>query len=291
MFWKYHIINKFGNNTIYFKCKIIYQIIIFLLKKDIYLLYFFFFKKKYNIEASSNNFNEVEIYLRKSVRNYMRKIFYSQLKITKYNTWLILFINLFSTDSKKNITKNKSNESYLRYRHIYNYLSPNQLKITMINKVIKYISVIPFYCVYYIFITGLFFEYITGSSNFITNIIPVDLLINFITKYIDIEKNIYSCFLKIYFYFLNWAIIYCEPLLSTNLKAILYIIFTSKTSFTFHQFYTIISFIIFLLSLTIWTRAAGPRVRLDQLSNYVFKKSTPLILFIILIIIIYKSTK
>jgi hypothetical protein len=86
MFWKYHLINKFNNNKLYFKCKIIYQIIIFLLKKDIYLLYFFFFKKKYNIDEIINTYNELEIYLKISVRNYMRKIFYSQLKITRYNT-------------------------------------------------------------------------------------------------------------------------------------------------------------------------------------------------------------
>ena len=44
---------------------------------------------------------------------------------------------------------------------------------------------------------------------------------------------------------------------------------------------------IYLLSLTIWTRAAGPRTRVDQLIAFTFKNIIPCIIFILIIIALF----
>lgn len=124
MFWRYHLINKFNNNNLYFKSRIIYQIIIFLLRKDIYYLFYKLNKKKSYIQETINIFNEKEAYVKKSIRNFMRKIFYSQLKITRCNSWFILYMAFFTTDRKKHITLKKANESFFRLKHLYHYLTP-----------------------------------------------------------------------------------------------------------------------------------------------------------------------
>jgi NADH:ubiquinone oxidoreductase subunit H len=48
----------------------------------------------------------------------------------------------------------------------------------------------------------------------------------------------------------------------------------------------IIGLQIFILILTIWTRASGPRTRIDQLNSYTWKKAFIHLLIIIVFIII-----
>lgn len=125
MVWKYHIANKNESNKLYFKSRVIHKILIFLLKNDLILLYYIFNKKKYNLDKKLNNFNELKYYAKKRVRSFMRKILYTQLKITKYNNWFILNIVLYTTFKKKNLLDKRAQETYFRFRHLYYYLVPS----------------------------------------------------------------------------------------------------------------------------------------------------------------------
>jgi hypothetical protein len=53
-------------------------------------------------------------------------------------------------------------------------------------------------------------------------------------------------------------------------------------------FLIIILSYIYLLSLSIWTRAAGPRIRIDHLAIIIFKYTLPFLILIIIIIILLK---
>jgi len=72
----------------------------------------------------------------------------------------------------------------------------------------------------------------------------------------------------------------------------LIIMWLKYLNISFIQFYLFLVLILYLLCLTIWTRAAGPRVRLDQLAAFVFKNSVPILIGLtIIIIIIYLILK
>jgi hypothetical protein len=55
----------------------------------------------------------------------MRKILYTQVRITRYKFWLILNIILYTTFKKKKVLQRKAQETYLRFRHLYYYLTPS----------------------------------------------------------------------------------------------------------------------------------------------------------------------
>ena len=125
MVWKYHLVNKFQRNKLYFKAKIIHQILVFLLKNDVIFLYYIRKKKKYNLGYRLNNYDELRYYVKKKVRSFMRKILYTQIRITRYKFWLILNIILYTTFKKKKVLQRKAQETYLRFRHLYYYLTPS----------------------------------------------------------------------------------------------------------------------------------------------------------------------
>ncbi len=125
MVWKYHLVNKFQRNKLYFKAKIIHQILVFLLKNDVIFLYYIRKKKKYNLGYRLNNYDELRYYVKKKIRSFMRKILYTQVRITRYKFWLILNIILYTTFKKKKVLQRKAQETYLRFRHLYYYLTPS----------------------------------------------------------------------------------------------------------------------------------------------------------------------
>lgn len=125
MVWKYHLVNKFQRNKLYFKAKIIHQILVFLFKNDVIFLYYIRKKKKYNLGYRLNNYDELRYYVKKKIRSFMRKILYTQARITRYKSWLILNIILYTTFKKKKVLQRKAQETYLRFRHLYYYLTPS----------------------------------------------------------------------------------------------------------------------------------------------------------------------
>lgn len=125
MVWKYHLVNKFQSNKLYFKAKIIHQILVFLFKNDVTFLYFIRKKKKYNLGYRLNNYDEIRYYVKKKIRSFMRKILYTQVRITRYKSWLILNIILYTTFKKKRVLERKAQETYFRFRHLYYYLTPS----------------------------------------------------------------------------------------------------------------------------------------------------------------------
>lgn len=126
MVWKYNIVSKFNKNSIYWNSRLISQILTFLYKRDVYLKYYRVKKNSFLklIDYSEFLDGEIELYLIKRSKNVRRKIFYSQLKITRLANWLFIYSITYNTYKIKKKIIIKFQESYFRLRHYYHYLSP-----------------------------------------------------------------------------------------------------------------------------------------------------------------------
>ena len=299
MVWKYNIQNKFNKNNIYLNSRMISQIITFLLKKDIYLLYFRKKKLKFNLKKNYNVFLNLELYLRKRVKNFMRKIFYSQLRITRLGEWFIINVVIFTTFKSKNKLLIKTNEVYFRLRHYYHYLTPklNQFKLFWATYIHALIAIV-FLCSC-IYLGGViaYYDFIVKNNldfDFKILNIFVSYYYHFKLKWLkkwlndNLIKNVlqnqyYNLFTKknrsLWFYILRGN--HNRFWLFRRLIYIIIYCLKNYTYFTLIIQYTSTLFVFFfIISLTIWTRAAGPRVRPDQLLTYTVK------LFILSLIIV-----
>lgn len=126
MVWKYNIVSKFNKNNIYWNSRLISQILTFLYKRDVYLNYYRIKKNKFLklLEFKEYLDEEIELYLIKRVKNFRRKIFYTQLRITRLEKWLFIYSIIYNTYQFKKKILLKVQESYIRLRHYYHYLSP-----------------------------------------------------------------------------------------------------------------------------------------------------------------------
>lgn len=126
MVWKYNIVSKFNKNNVYWNSRLISQILTFLYKRDVYLNYYRIKKNKFLklLEFKEYLDEEIELYLIKRVKNFRRKIFYTQLRITRLEKWLFIYSIIYNTYQLKKKTLLKVQESYIRLRHYYHYLSP-----------------------------------------------------------------------------------------------------------------------------------------------------------------------
>lgn len=88
-----------------------------------------------------------------------------------------------------------------------------------------------------------------------------------------------------FFYFLNFIYRLINDQLHVDFEIDLYKQLLFEVNLLlFIEIYFIIFIILYLLSLTIWTRAAGPRYRLDQLLNVAFRAILPTLIIIIIIL-------
>ena len=89
----------------------------------------------------------------------------------------------------------------------------------------------------------------------------------------------------LFFFFLNYIYMYLNDSFNINCEIDLYKKLLFEVNFIlFIEIYTIVFIILYLLSLTIWTRAAGPRYRLDHLLSVAFRAILPTLVIILIIL-------
>ena len=133
-----------------------------------------------------------------------------------------------------------------------------------------------------------FFLYIFKDYNFKNIFKVVYLKYTYINNFYNIIKNfIELCY---FFYhiiiFIN-KIIYLTVTIIFKKELIWYFNiykYLINLNYSIIKIFTIITLFFFLVILSIWTRACGPRVRIDQLNNLVWKD---LIILLFIIIFIY----
>ena len=290
MVWKYNLVNKFNNNNIYLNSRIISQIITFLLKKDLYLLYFRKKKIKFSLKKKYNTFLDLELHLRKSVKNFMRKIFYSQLRITRLSEWFIINVIIFNTFKSKDKILIKTNEVYFRLRHYYHYLTPKINQFKMNNLELFYCFIL---CLAGLCKTLLFFFFVIYVKYIIyyEKGVNVDSFVNYLhdcvwafeyyqIHHYDAEPDsiiyeIYALVTLIHkrFWF---AIIELTKDSENKYVDFLYhyavkLIRRQVTITLVFQYVCILAIFLIIISLSIWSRASGPRLRPDQLLVIVTK--------------------
>jgi hypothetical protein len=123
--WKYNILDLNDKRNLFFKSKLFISIFEFFLKKSIYLS----FLKKKNIKFKNYHSNiKILNYRQKATKKLAKRIYLSQLVITKFNSWVIFKINIYLILKKKKKLIVKSNESFFRLKHLYYYLTPSSNK-------------------------------------------------------------------------------------------------------------------------------------------------------------------
>ena len=133
-----------------------------------------------------------------------------------------------------------------------------------------------------------FFLYIFKDYNFKNIFKVVYLKYTYINNFYNIIKNFID--LCYFFYhiiiFIN-KIIYLTVTIIFKKELIWYFNiykYLINLNYSIIKIFTIITLFFFLVILSIWTRACGPRVRIDQLNNLVWKD---LIILLFIIIFIY----
>lgn len=141
--------------------------------------------------------------------------------------------------------------------------------------------IISFFC-YIILVSGVSILVFNINFNYY-NLFNLNFLNFFYINYIiNLTQN--------YLIFKWYILIYLESFKVTNsiiiYISVIYNLFYNFNLFLFFQYFCIIFIFLFCLSLTIWTRAAGPRVRPDQLLNLITKNILSVLIFTLILICI-----